>query len=385
MKITVKNSLRAGFFLRVVVAIWNGFFGPSYGAEGDALAFHFRAAGYAKDLVLDEFVVGWIYSYVLGIFYSITTDSLFLGSLLSCAAWLLSALLLIKSMQILGVEKFNQAKAVLIYALLPSSVLFTSVTLRESYQGLFVNLAIYCALKLCSVNAFLYWFIMAGAIAGMGCLHGSLLAFGIIFFLVTIWLVSMRRGKLSTSIKIIVSASLIALLALPAVDFISTNAYSLEGGLLAASERYLEGTTSITSRANYRNDTDSFSTTNPIILLPTLLSQYLLEPLPWKMTSRVDVVIIFENFLRAWLIWTAVSNLPKIASYKKTVVIFLIVSYFITELIWSLGTSNWGTAMRHHLPGTGLLLISAFAFSSNRKYLIFPTPFPKGESFGKLI
>ena len=132
MKITVKNSLRAGLFLRVVVAAWNAFFGPSYGAEADALAFHLRAVEYAKDLVLDDFILGRIYSYVLGIVYNITTDSLFLGSLLSCAAWLLSALLLIKSMQMLGIDKSNQAKAVLIYALLPSSVMYTGVTLKES-------------------------------------------------------------------------------------------------------------------------------------------------------------------------------------------------------------------------------------------------------------
>ena len=34
-----------GFSLRLLVAIWNSFFGPSMGAEGDAITFHLVATG----------------------------------------------------------------------------------------------------------------------------------------------------------------------------------------------------------------------------------------------------------------------------------------------------------------------------------------------------
>lgn len=33
------------------------------------------------------------------------------------------------------------------------------------------------------------------------------------------------------------------------------------------------------------------------------------------------------------------------------------------EMIWSIGTINWGTAIRHHLPVWGLLLLAAYAAS----------------------
>jgi hypothetical protein len=47
----------------------------------------------------------------------------------------------------------------------------------------------------------------------------------------------------------------------------------------------------------------------------------------------------------------------------KNAMLFIFISYFAIELIWAQGTMNWGTAARHHIPGLGLLVLSAFAYS----------------------
>ena len=69
-----------GFSLRILVAIWNGFFGPSFGAEGDAVVFHEIATEVATTGVFDtKFNIGWIYAFFLGTIYQITTvHSIFL-------------------------------------------------------------------------------------------------------------------------------------------------------------------------------------------------------------------------------------------------------------------------------------------------------------------
>lgn len=94
-----------GFFLRVTVSIWNGFFGPSFGADMDALSFHLKAVEYLNGLPFDEFIIGWIYSYILFIFYYLFSDSLFLGCLISCVAWYFSTIFLRKSLDLLMVDK----------------------------------------------------------------------------------------------------------------------------------------------------------------------------------------------------------------------------------------------------------------------------------------
>jgi hypothetical protein len=63
-------------------------------------------------------------------------------------AWLLSAIFLNKSIKLLQVQKKHRDLALLIYALIPSSILFTSVTLREVYQLLFVNIFIFSSLMI---------------------------------------------------------------------------------------------------------------------------------------------------------------------------------------------------------------------------------------------
>ena len=80
----VKLALWLGFFLRLGNAFSNGFYGPSYGASDDSFGFHLNAVQYSQNLVFDVFVLGNIYSYILGIFYFITTDSPVFGKRFIC-------------------------------------------------------------------------------------------------------------------------------------------------------------------------------------------------------------------------------------------------------------------------------------------------------------
>jgi len=128
------------------------------------------------------------------------------------------------------------------------------------------------------------------------------------------------------------------------------------------------------ARANYRTEVAINDGLGGLILsLPSFLFQYLFEPMPWKMSSIVDVVALLENMLRFWLIWNALKylvgsyrNKPMFVAHNyfghERCILLIFLSYLIVETIWSLGTSNWGTASRHHLPSLGLLLVMGFAY-----------------------
>ena len=183
-----------GLFLRILISFWNAYFGPTLGAEGDALVFHSLAVDYSNDMVWDKFRYGWIYSFGLGILYFLTVDSLFLGCLLSCFVWLLSAIILDKTLALLQINKVSRNWALFIYAVLPSSVLFTSVTLREVYQLLFVTLAIYSSLKIYLKDNRGHWIFLILAVIGMSIFHVGLVAFGL-FLLVLVYY--FQQNKLS--------------------------------------------------------------------------------------------------------------------------------------------------------------------------------------------
>jgi hypothetical protein len=364
----LRTAIWIGVLLRLGVAIWNGFFGPSFGADQDAAAFHLEALAYASSAELDEFRIGWFFSYALGTFYYLATDSLFLGSLLSCIAWLASLGMLMKIMRLLNFDRSQQGKAMLVYALLPSSVLFTAVTLREPYELLFVNVAIYSALNIYLNKSARHWLFLFFATFGMGVLHGALFAFGIFTIVATIVLVAMRARRLVALVNLIIAAPLVALIAYYGLSLFTGIAYSLDDGLGAAIQLYQERALSTDARANYKTDTEIVGVIGLLLSIPVFVIQYLFEPMPWRISAAADVVLLLENILRTWLIYKAWTALRSISTQARRPVLFVFLSYVVIETIWSLGTTNWGTAVRHHLPAMGLLLVAAFAYQ-NKKFV----------------
>lgn len=357
----LKAAIFIGLSLRISVAIWNGFFGPSFGADLDALSFHFAAVDYAHNLVFDEFVIGWIYSYVLGLFYFLTIDSLFLGSLLSCVAWFISAIFLLKCFRMLSVGYSLQVKAMLIYAFLPSSVLLTSVTLREPYQLLFVNLAIFAALKIYLFRVIGHWFTLWFAVVGAGILHGALLAWGILFIAATLLMCSAPRRKNFSLIKFGMAVFVAVAVLTYGFSFFSNLSYSLEDGLENVVRAYQQNLINVEARANYRSDIAVSGVGDLFIFIPVALIQYLFEPFPWHVSAFSDVVMTFENLLRGLLIFWLLNAMRIVPSQQRRVLVFVFFAYLVMETIWSIGTANWGTAIRHHIPAMGLLLLASFA------------------------
>jgi len=372
----VKLTLWLGFFLRLVNAFLNGFFGPSYGASDDSIGFHLAAIYFSQTLVLDFFSISNIYALILGFFYFITTDSLFLGSALSALGWLASAFILLRIMRILSFKMSNQWRVMLIYALIPSSLMYTSVTLREPFQLLFINLALYAALKIYFHRSIAHWLVLFLAVVGMGALHGGLIVSGIFIIVGTLFLLTSRNRKgVSFTKVVLVSPVVILCLFYGFLLFMNLSSYGdrMEDGLSYAVQKYQEGTLSAEQRAGYRTDIEINGLGELIISIPSFLFQYLFEPMPWKIASIVDVVALLENMLRFWLIWNALKylvgsylNKPMFVAHNyfgyERFILFMFLSYLVIETLWSLGTSNWGTATRHHVPSLGLLLVASFAY-----------------------
>jgi len=367
-----------GFFIRLAIAFINGFIGPTIGASDDSFGFHLMAVEYSQSLVIDVFVLTHIYTYILGIFYFITTDSLFLGSALSALGWLASAFILLRIMRILSFKMSIQWRVMLLYALIPTSIMYTGITLREPFQLLFINLALYAALKIYFHRSMAHWPVLLLAGVGMGVLHGALLVTGVFIIVGTLFLITSRNRKGVSFTKVVLVTPIVILCLFYGFSLFTSFSYGarLDDGLSLAVQVYQEGTLSSASdaRANYRTEVVVNDGLGGLILsLPSFLFQYLFEPMPWKISSIVDVVALLENILRFWLIWNALKylvgsylNKPMFVAHNyfghERCILLIFLSYLIMETLWSLGTSNWGTASRHHLPSLGLLLVMGFAY-----------------------
>ena len=352
-----------GFFLRLIIAIWNGFFGPSIGADGDALLFHDIAVEVSRFGVFDtKFNIGWIYSYFLGIIYFITTlNSIFLGSILSCLAWLASALILNQSIKLIGVQQKYRNRALILYAFIPSSILFTSVTLREVYQLLFVNLLFFSSLKILLESNQKFWFLILLSSFCMGALHFGLILYGILGALITLYFTSIKGGKIFSMELILFYIPILSIFLYLGINlFDQLVPFDFEDGLAAAVQTYQSGHNETRAMYSYKPEIEGLL--GLIIFIPISLFQYLLEPMPWKIATGLDLALFFENIFRLILIIFALKNFFTVKSDLKTVLVYSILMFFALEILWALGTVNWGSAVRHHIPAMGILMIIGICF-----------------------
>jgi len=363
-----------GLVLRLFIAIWNGFYGPSIGADGDALLFHEIGVEFSRFGLFDaKYSIGWIYSIFLGAIYFLTIDSIFIGSLVSCMAWFVSAIFLDKTIKLLGVNKKQRDMALLVYAIIPSSILFTSVTLREVYQLLFINLLIYGSLKILLTQKLKSWFIILISGLGMGALHFGLVLYAILGALTTFYFTSIRGGRIFSLELIIFYMPLVIILGVAGnYLFVELVPFDFSDGIAAAVQGYQAGHNE--ARAMYTLKPEIDGLFGLLLFMPVSLGQYMLEPMPWKIETLLDMALFIENIFRLLLIFIAIRSIFKVNKEIKPAFIFLVLMFFALELMWALGTVNWGSAVRHHIPGMGLLIIIGICFNDTSLHSISRTP-----------
>lgn len=368
MRLSINKIIIFGLVSRFAIAIFNGFFGPTLGGDLDAQGINDFASAVAKTGSFDDFEIGYVpYSNFLGAFYRLTVNHIFVGSILSCIAWVGSAYILRKSFYLMGSNISRTKNALLLYALLPSSFMFTAVTLREPYQLLFMNIAIYSVLEIYLFKKNWHWFSFVLAIFGAGVLHGALLAFGFIILSGSLILVSMPRERGASWLGFCLIGVSVAFLLSYGYIWFSDFSYNISAGLDSSVEEYQLGVLRSDGRTNYISDVSVSSFGELIFFFPISFFKYLFEPFPWHVSSSIDLGLLIENLVRVWLIWKALKSVQFASGEKHRLLVFFFISYIVMEAIWSLGTVNWGTSVRHHIPALGFLLLVAFSVGNSKE------------------
>ena len=371
-----------GFFLRLGLAwilLSSGFY---LTFTGDVVTFH----GMAREIIglgesvnpdmSQEITIDDSYFFFIGLIYLLTTDSMYVTSIFSCLAWFFSGYFLIKIMNLLEVSKKKQIILLFIYIFLPSSLLNTGLPLRESYEMLVVNMSIYSSLMWYFERSAKYLFILLLGMLLMTLLHMAMFAFGAIIFISTLFLISISEDKNRVFILFPISGLAISLIYgstyfYQFFDYYGGQGVSGAGGQLADAVRVFQAGAiidSMGSRAQYVElslERDGLS--GLLYFLPVAFFQYLFEPMPWRSLNLVDYVLVLENIMRAIFIFYGIKGLFVLPSLFKKIIFFLLVCYLSAEMIWAVGTTNWGTASRHHLPALGILLLLGLAFQDYYK------------------
>lgn len=361
------NTLIAVLFVlscKIIISLINNNYITLFGGEADAIGFVRRATFISEnDININLLSTGSdLYENYLALVFNLTGVSKFSGEILSIFTFVISMNFLLKIARNLYGSRYN-TYLVCLFSLLPSMMLYTSFTMREPYQILFFLMSIYYFILSLNKAKHNFNFIIKFlfSVIMMGILHNGLLAFAFIMTAIVINRIMKVKFNINNLMFRVVLVGLmlmffVTILNLVGLSTPATDAL-LSGNAANYIEGYRDGGTSLDSRALYGVELDTSNLITVILTAPLVFINYMLAPFPWQISSLIDIYAILDNLFRLTLIFLSIKYVRKTNESKKDILSQILLLFFAMEILWSLGTVNWGTAIRHHLIAYGLILI----------------------------
>jgi hypothetical protein len=359
-------------FISILVCLWvielttavNSFFMDLKGGTIDAERFQADAIEWVLNGSIEFVTNAEFFVQFLGIIFWFFGESEFIASQFGIAASITACVYFIKINKELGIRTPDWA----IYGFLlwPSYLLRQSTTMREPYLVLFVVLIAFFLIlykKYGRANDLLKLFII---------LILSILfhkATAVLFVFVSVYVVFFvmkQRGPMFRSRTfwlrlLIIGISVSGVLA---VLLFFNNVRGLKPviALLTADAEYIDRVLDYKTgrgfRTTYDVSLDVTSLPALVISLPKVFIYYMSYPFPWKVSTPLDVLAALEGIFRFGALVIIIKHSfrgVKIPAAAKPVFILGIVFC----MIWAAGTSNYGTASRHHVT-TNWIYLTAY-------------------------
>jgi hypothetical protein len=191
----------------------------------------------------------------------------------------------------------------------------------------------------------------------MALLHGGLMFYAVYLVLISIyWGIYGRNEGVSRAwyVRFLFAGLLIAgvIILTQKMGWYMSVGQGLEG---ATDFRQYAAT--IQGRTTYDVILDSSSVLGLVKTIPIIFVYYMFAPFPWQVENVMDVYALLESMLRFVLLFFALSSWRRSSGEVRSYYNFLLIAVLGMELMWALGTINWGTAMRHHVLGHSVIVL----------------------------
>lgn len=337
------------------------------GAIYDSNGFHDVAKKLALTGELDPTYSYNFYFHLLASIYRWFGPNHLLGEQISILAFALSCVLLLKIMRLVGWDKYRVV-CLLAFGALPSMLVFGSLTLRESYQLFFFMITIYFGLKMYlkgGVNTFFIPMMLSSL--AMSMFHPALVlfaAFLLLLFLASTSFQSFMQSKERTRFYavwlIVIPTVLACLIFLFEMHFKNLLPISriMSADLWDVISTARANRINMAGRTTYGIHFDHSSLLMGVVSMMKMYTHYQLGPFPWQIRNVLDVFPAMESILRTILIYFSVKHWLGSNGMQRQVLGLMLISYFAMTLMWALGTTNYGTAMRHHMLTWWILVLA---------------------------
>ena len=111
------------------------------------------------------------------------------------------------------------------------------------------------------------------------------------------------------------------------------------------------------TRASYSVPLDLSSFSGAFYSSFSIYLHYLFAPFPWHIRNWLDIYVFFESILRLLLVCYSVKSWLNAIGNQKRLIGLMLILYFSMTFMWGMGTTNYGTAIRHHMISGWILVI----------------------------
>jgi len=352
--------LATAFLLRAGLAIVNCYVFQLPDSQLDAAGFEqvgwaWASAGWGT--ILEQFTMGTLlYSWLISVLYALTDRSplmiqgvnVLLGTLAVYLVWRIAGL-------ISGGNRRIAGAAAWVAALFPTLALYSAITMREEFIVFFFLLGVLYSLRWWQHPLLRYFLIACLALGLAGVLNrGMLLMIAVLGMLaLSRWAQTMAANKGTSFLRVTAALGLLAVIGALALTNGSSSGYTAMMNISLGQQQVNVAV----GRAAYLTDLTMQSTMDVVWQTPIRIVYFLFTPFPWMVREAADIFGFVDALLYTGLALLILRNWKNIRgnSLARVAVLFLAVGL----IVFALGTSNYGTAIRHRAKFAPLLIVVA--------------------------
>jgi hypothetical protein len=361
---TVASALLIILVFHHLVAIANAYITMLPGTI-DSFSFVTRATQLAE---VGKITVAMPYEKFLSVVFVIFASSYFMVEELSVLTFAFSCVVFIKLINLTNVRR-HRVGLLMLYGLLPSITLYTSVGSREAYQILSLMLTVYFGLRIHVKPMIGARLLMILSALTLGLLHHALIIVTVALVpLLLLWKIhkSSIKKLFVFSKRRCVNGMLVIIFIVGGYYYTSSNALFKNYGLnpnrpISDYKMHIEGRGRalkfVPGRTNYNSQVDLSSITSAVGTTLHSLVYYLFSPFPWQIRVPVDIIPGFEALIRFLLIVFSIKSWYESQGPQRRLYGLLLFACFFVTIFFAYGTGNYGTAMRHNIVSHWLLVL----------------------------
>jgi len=218
-------------------------------------------------------------------------------------------------------------------------------------------LSVYWAIRLQKRPGILVLSFLLMSVICLAVLHVGLFWYALYLILVSLcWGILGHKRKVSWTLplRFLLAGSLVACIIVLAQKM---GWYVSVENVLDGADNFRQNASTIDGRTTYGIMLDTSSVLGLVKTIPVVIVYYMFAPFPWQVENVVDIHALLESMLRFVLLLFAVFSWRRSSGEVRSYYSFLFIVVLGLELMWALGSINWGTAIRHHVPGYSVIVL----------------------------